>query len=87
MPTEKWNELLPVLVYVVLATIFTCPRSLSSLSQGKGSTKELGKPTPRFVLQICRPAPASTYELNKPFRVSPSGYKERWICFYSSWVF
>ena len=27
----------------VLATIFTCPRSLSSLSQGKGSTKELGK--------------------------------------------
>ena len=28
---------------VVLATIFTCPRSLSSLLQGKGSTKELGK--------------------------------------------
>ena len=71
MPTEKWNELLPVLVYIVLTTIFTCPRSLSSLSQGKGSTKELGKPTPRFVLQICRPAPASTYKLNKPFRVSP----------------
>ena len=33
-------------VQVVLATIFTSPRSLRSLSQGKGSTKELGKLTP-----------------------------------------